>query len=149
MIEARRHDTRHCAEGDERRRELRDARLQREHLAVDARERAAQAAVVGIEYGGGFRHHHRAASTPPHRLTAALPSPYSPSMTATEIIREIDCLPPAELAEVVRHAKDLEKVRQLSPEELGVLVDQFVEATDPTKAEQLREAITQGFYGRR
>ena len=70
-------------------------------------------------------------------------------MTATEIIREIDCLPPAELAEVVRHAKDLEKVRQLSPEELGVLVDQFVEATDPARAEQLREAITQGFYGRR
>ena len=31
--------------------------------AVDARERAAQAAVVGIEYGGGFRHDHRSAST--------------------------------------------------------------------------------------
>ena len=70
-------------------------------------------------------------------------------MTATEIIREIDCLPPAELAEVVRHAKQLEKVRQLSPDELGVLVDEFVEATDPAKAEQLREKITQGFYGRR
>ena len=70
-------------------------------------------------------------------------------MTATEIIREIDCLPPAELAEVVRHAKQLENVRQLSPDELGVLVDEFVEATDPKKVEQLREAITQGFYGRR
>ena len=70
-------------------------------------------------------------------------------MTVTEIIREIDCLPPAELAQVVRHAKELEKVRQLSAEELGVLVDQFVEATDSTKVEQLREAITQGFYGRR
>ena len=70
-------------------------------------------------------------------------------MTATEIIREIDCLPPAELAEVMRHAKELEKVRQLSPDELGVLVDEFVEAADPSKVEQLREAITQGFYGRR
>ena len=70
-------------------------------------------------------------------------------MTATEIIREIDCLPPAELAEVVRHTKKLEEVRQLSPEEIGVLVDQFVEATDPAKVEQLRETITQGFYGRR
>ena len=70
-------------------------------------------------------------------------------MTATEIIREIDCLPPAELAEVVRHAKKLEEVRQLSPEEIGVLVDQFVEATDPKKVEQLRETITKGFYGRR
>ena len=71
MIEARRHHTGHRADGDERRRELRDARLQREHLAVDARERAAQAAVVGIEYGGGFRHDHCAASTS-RRLLPAL-----------------------------------------------------------------------------
>jgi hypothetical protein len=70
-------------------------------------------------------------------------------MTATEIIREMDSLPPAELVKVVRHAKQLEAVRQLSPEELGVLVDEFVEATDPVKVEQLREQITQGFYGRR
>lgn len=70
-------------------------------------------------------------------------------MTATEIIHEIDCLPPAELAKVVRHTKKLEEVRPLSPEEIGVLVDEFVEATDPRKVEQLREAITQGFYGRR
>ena len=63
MVEPRRHHTRHRAEGDERRRKLRDARSQRKHLAVDARQRAAQAAVVGIEYGGGFRHNHRAAST--------------------------------------------------------------------------------------
>ena len=70
-------------------------------------------------------------------------------MTVTEIIREIDCLPPAELAEVVRHAKELEKVRQLSPDELGVLVDQFVEATDPPEVERLRKTLTQGFYGRR
>jgi hypothetical protein len=70
-------------------------------------------------------------------------------MTAAEIIHEIDCLPPAELAEVVRHAKKLETIRQLSPEEIGDLVDQFVETTDPAKAEQLRETIAQGFYGRR
>jgi hypothetical protein len=70
-------------------------------------------------------------------------------MTAAEIIREIDSLPPAELAEVVLHTKKLEEVSQLSPEEIGVLVDQFVEATDPTEFERLRETITQGFYGRR
>ncbi len=70
-------------------------------------------------------------------------------MTASEIIREIDCLPPAELAEVVRHTKQLENLRQLSPEELGVLVDEFVAATDPLEAERLRETITQGFFGRR
>ena len=70
-------------------------------------------------------------------------------MTAAEIIREIDCLPPAELAEVVRHAKLLEEVRRLSPDEIGVLVDRFVEATDPAEVERLRETISQGFYGRR
>ena len=70
-------------------------------------------------------------------------------MTATEIIRGMDCLPPAELVKVVRHAKELEELRQLSPEELGVLVDEFVEAKDPSKVEQLRERITEGFYGRR
>jgi hypothetical protein len=70
-------------------------------------------------------------------------------MTASEIIREMDCLPPAELVKVVRHVKTLEEARQLSPEELGVLVDEFVEATDPAKVEQLQEKITEGFYGRR
>jgi hypothetical protein len=70
-------------------------------------------------------------------------------MTATEIIREIDARPPAELAMVVRHAKELDESRQLSPEELGVLVDQFVEATDRAEVERLREGITDGFYGRR
>jgi len=69
-------------------------------------------------------------------------------MTAAEIIREIDSLPPAELAEVVRHTRKLEEARQLSPEEIGVLVDRFVEATDPAEVERLRETITQGFYGR-
>ena len=70
-------------------------------------------------------------------------------MTAAEIIRETACLPPAKLAEVVRHTKKLAEGRKLSLEELGVLVDEFVGATDPKKAGQLREAITQGFYGRR
>ena len=37
--------------------------MQREHLGVDARQRTAQAAGVGIEYGGGFRYDYRAAST--------------------------------------------------------------------------------------
>ena len=63
MIEPGRHHTGHRAEGDERRRKFRDARLQREHPAIDARRRTAQAAVVAIAYGGGFRHARRAAST--------------------------------------------------------------------------------------
>ena len=69
-------------------------------------------------------------------------------MTAAQLIHEIDCLPPAELAKVVHHTKKLAEVRQLSPDELGVLIDQFVEATNPQQVERLRENITQGFYGR-
>jgi hypothetical protein len=74
---------------------------------------------------------------------------YSLPMTDIEIIHEIDCLPPAELAQVMRHTKKHEEVRQLSPEEIGVLVGQFVEATDPAEVERPRETITHGFYGRR
>jgi hypothetical protein len=70
-------------------------------------------------------------------------------MTATDIMREMDALPPADLAAVVRHAKELEGVRQLSPEELGVLLDQYIEATDPAEVARLNQALTQGFYGRR
>ena len=33
-----------------------------EQPAVDARERSAKAAVVGVKYGGGFRHDHRSTS---------------------------------------------------------------------------------------
>ena len=51
---------------------VKNQRGQREHPAIDARERAAQAAVVGIEYGGGFRHDLRAASTA-CRATIAVP----------------------------------------------------------------------------
>ncbi|MEQ1841768.1 MAG: hypothetical protein ABL994_15290 [Verrucomicrobiales bacterium] len=68
-------------------------------------------------------------------------------MTAAEIIREIDSLPPAELAEVVRHAKELDKRRPLSGTELGVLAQQMVDATDPAEVERLKAEITKGFYG--
>jgi hypothetical protein len=74
---------------------------------------------------------------------------YSSSMTVAQIIHEIDSLTPAELAEVVRHTKKLEEVRQLSPEEVGALVDQFAVATEPEEVERIRETIAQGFYGRR
>lgn len=70
-------------------------------------------------------------------------------MTATQIMHEIDRLPPGEQAKVLRHAKQLDEVHQLSPDELGVLVDQFVEATDPSDVERLRKALTKGFYGSR
>jgi len=68
-------------------------------------------------------------------------------MTATQIIREIDDLPPTELAKVVRHTKELDKRRQLSGEELGELAQQMVDATDPAEVERLKAEITRGFYG--
>jgi hypothetical protein len=68
-------------------------------------------------------------------------------MTAAQIIHEIDCLPPAELAEVVRHAKKLDTSRQLSGEELGVLAKQMVAATDPAEVKRLKQEIIKGFYG--
>lgn len=68
-------------------------------------------------------------------------------MTAVQIIHEIDCLPPTELAKVVRHTKELDKRRQLSGEELGELAQQMVDATDPAEVKRLKEAIIKGFYG--
>ena len=68
-------------------------------------------------------------------------------MTASQIIHEIDSLPPAERSEVVRYAKRLDTSRQLSGEELGVLAQQMVDATDPAEVERLKAEITKGFYG--
>ena len=68
-------------------------------------------------------------------------------MTAAEIIHEIDCLPPAELAEVVRHTKELDKRRPLSGPELTALAQRMVDASDPAEADRLQEALVKGFYG--
>lgn len=68
-------------------------------------------------------------------------------MTATEIIREIDSLPPAELVEGVRHAKQLDKCRPLSGAELTELAQRMVNANDPAEADRLQEALVKGFYG--
>jgi hypothetical protein len=68
-------------------------------------------------------------------------------MTAIQIIREIDRLPPKEQSEVVRYAKGLDTSRQLSGEELGVLAQQMVDATDAAEVERLKAEITKGFYG--
>lgn len=68
-------------------------------------------------------------------------------MTATQIIHEIECLPPAERSEVVRYAKRLDTDRQLSGKELGVLAQQMVDATDPDDVTRLQAEIIKGFYG--
>ena len=66
-------------------------------------------------------------------------------MTAAQLIQEIECLSPAELVKVVRHTKKLDKRRQLSPEELGELALQMIDATDPAEADRLQEEIVRGF----
>jgi hypothetical protein len=68
-------------------------------------------------------------------------------MTAAQIIHEIESLPPAELAKVVRHTKELDKRRPLTGEELGELAQRMVDATDPAEVERLKAEITRGFYG--
>lgn len=68
-------------------------------------------------------------------------------MTATQIIQEIDSLPPAELVKVVRHTKELDKRRPLSGAELTVLAQRMVDATDPAEADRLQEELIKGFYG--
>lgn len=68
-------------------------------------------------------------------------------MTAAEIIREIDGLPPAELAEVVRHTKKLDERRPLSGAELTELAQRMVNASDPAETDRLQEALVKGFYG--
>ena len=68
-------------------------------------------------------------------------------MTATQIIHEIDCLPPAERSEVIRYARQLDQRRPLSGAELTELAQRMVEATDPAEADRLQEALVKGFYG--
>lgn len=70
-------------------------------------------------------------------------------MTAIQIIREIDSLPPLELAKVVRHAKELDQRRPLPGAELTELAQRMVDATDPAEAGRLQEALVKGFYGER
>ena len=68
-------------------------------------------------------------------------------MSATQIIAEIQRLPPAEQAEVVQFAYRLDAERMLSGEELGVLAQRMIDATDPLEKLQLRDELTRGFYG--
>jgi hypothetical protein len=68
-------------------------------------------------------------------------------MTATEIIRQIETLPPEEQAKVVQFAYRLDARRKLSGGELSELAERLVDARDPGEAASLRAAIVQGFYG--
>ena len=68
-------------------------------------------------------------------------------MTAVEIIEEIKRLPRDEQTRVIEFARLVGESCQLSPEELGRLAKQMVEAKDPAEADRLQEEIVRGFYG--
>jgi len=68
-------------------------------------------------------------------------------MTAVEIIEEIKRLPRDEQSRVIEFARLVGENRQLSPEELGRLAQQMVEAKNPAEADRLQEEIVRGFYG--
>lgn len=68
-------------------------------------------------------------------------------MTAIQIIREIETLPPEEQAEVVRFAYRLDAERKLSGQELSTLAQRLVDSSDPKESALLRASIVHGFYG--
>lgn len=68
-------------------------------------------------------------------------------MTAAKVIEEIRGLPREEQSRVVQFAFELARSRQLSGEEIGVLAEKMVNATDPVEKAQLRAELTRGFYG--
>jgi hypothetical protein len=72
-------------------------------------------------------------------------------VSAAEIIREIEQLPPQERAEVIRFARQFESelVRRLSPEELGQLAERLIAAKSEREAEVIKQAMVDGFYGTR
>ena len=74
---------------------------------------------------------------------------YFAAVSVTEIIRQIEQLPPQERAEVARFARQYESelVRRLSPEELGHLAERLVAAKSEAEAEVIKQAMVDGFYG--
>ena len=69
------------------------------------------------------------------------------SMTATAVIEEIEQLPPEDQSRVIQFVNELARKRQLSGEELGVLVQRMVNAKDTAEIKKLRREIHRGFYG--
>jgi hypothetical protein len=68
-------------------------------------------------------------------------------MTGLEIIKEIRSLPVSEQDKVRRFVRENLEPGQLSGEELGVLVQKMIDATDPAEAKRLQDEIVRGFYG--
>jgi hypothetical protein len=69
-------------------------------------------------------------------------------MTAVEIIDEIRRLPRSEQNRVIDFVLKAGEIRPLTPDELGELAKEMVEAKDPAEADRLQAEIVRGFYGR-
>jgi len=68
-------------------------------------------------------------------------------MTATAVIEEIQQMPPEDQSRVIQFVNELARKRQLTGEELGVLVQRMVDSKDPAEVKKLRREIHRGFYG--
>ena len=68
-------------------------------------------------------------------------------MTSVEIIEEIKRLPRAEQNRVIDFVRNAGEARRLTPDELGELARQMVEAKDSGEADRLQTEIVSGFYG--
>ena len=69
------------------------------------------------------------------------------SVSAAQVIQEIQHLTPTEQAEVIQFAYRLDAERMLSGRELVALAKKMVAAIDPTEALEIREQMIRGFYG--
>ena len=72
---------------------------------------------------------------------------YLKSVSADQVIQEIQGLTPAEQAKVIQFAYRLDAERMLSGKELGALAKRMIEASDPAEKLRIREELTRGFYG--
>jgi hypothetical protein len=83
----------------------------------------------------------------PPRLAIERAGAYSHNVTAVEIIEEIKRLPCAEQNRVIAFVRKVGEARPLTPDELGELAKEMVEAKDPAEADRLQAEIVRGFYG--
>jgi len=74
---------------------------------------------------------------------------YICAMTSAEIIEEIKRLPHAEQVRVIDFVHQAGAGRRLTPDELGQLAKEMVEAKDPAEADRIQAEIVCGFYGGR
>jgi len=68
-------------------------------------------------------------------------------MSATEVIKEIQDLPPDEQVQVIEFALKLARTCPLTAKELTSLAQRMADTDDPAEAERLKTSVARGFYG--